>query len=70
MITTDASARSSKRIDFLMIVCVLVLLALPLIVFWPVTLGKQIWVGGDFSALSDPFLVLNSQQWRQGHPAR
>ena len=67
MITTDVSARSSKRIDFLTIVCVLALLALPLIIFWPVTLGKQVWVGGDSSTFSYPLFVLNSQQWLQGH---
>lgn len=44
-----------------------VLLALPFLVFWPVALGQQIWVGGDFSTLHYPYFVVNTEQWRQGH---
>ena len=62
-----AVARSDKQAGLQTTICVLVLVALPLILFWPVTLGQQIWAGGDFSTMHYPLFVLSSQQWQQGH---
>lgn len=43
------------------------LVALPWLVFWPVTIGQQVWAVGDFAAYHHPLFVVTASQWRQGH---
>ncbi len=55
-----------RRADSLSLICGLAVIVLPLLVFWPVTLGRQTWRGGDLSAFSYPLSVISSRQWLQG----
>jgi hypothetical protein len=45
----------------------LILLALPFLAFWPVTVGSQVWAIGDFAAYHWPLFVVAAEQWRKGH---
>ncbi|HXF68194.1 MAG TPA: hypothetical protein VNK89_00160, partial [Thermoflexus sp.] len=47
--------------------CLLSLVALPFLAFWPVAIGRQIWAVGDFAAYHHPLFVVSAAQWRQGH---
>jgi hypothetical protein len=57
-----------RRADYLALACALAIVALPWLVFWPVTLGRQVWAGGDFSTYNYPMFVASAEQWQQGHP--
>lgn len=48
-------------------ICILILLSLPWILFWQVTVGHRIWSGGDISAYHYPLMVISATQWRDAH---
>jgi hypothetical protein len=45
----------------------LILLALPFLAFWPVTVGSQVWAIGDFAAYHWSLFVVAAEQRRKGH---
>ena len=47
--------------------CALGVVVLPFVIFWPVALGRQVWVGGDFSTHNYPLFVVSAEQWRHRH---
>jgi hypothetical protein len=57
------SEESLKRIGVL---CAILIILLPFMVFWNVTTGRSIWAVGDFASYQVPMFAVNSQQWRHG----
>jgi hypothetical protein len=48
------------------LMCALIVSIVPFVVFWDVTVGRQIWATGDFSAFHHPLFVVSTDQWRHG----
>ncbi len=63
----NPAGRGAESGRLLTAACLLVLLALPFLIFWPVTLGQQTWTAGDFSSIHYPSFRVSAQQWKQGH---
>jgi hypothetical protein len=48
------------------LICILILVILPFIIFWPVASGQKIWAVGDFASYQVPMNTVGSEQWRNG----
>jgi hypothetical protein len=46
--------------------CAVAVTLIPFVVFWPVTIGREIWAIGDFCAYQHPLFSVMAAQWRQG----
>ena len=48
------------------VICLILIVLAPFIIFWPVTIGSQIWAVGDFASYQVPLNTVAMEQWRQG----
>jgi hypothetical protein len=48
------------------VICLIIIVLAPFVIFWPVTIGSQIWAVGDFASYQVPMNTVAMEQWRQG----
>jgi hypothetical protein len=62
-VTLPSGAGARGRADLL---CVLGLVLLPFLLFWPVTLGLRVFAQGDLFTYNYPLLHVTAEQWKEG----